>query len=457
MRADAGESLAAQVRDALTRTRARERLLVAVSGGADSIALLHLLRFGGAAGDATLLAVHFDHGMRPESHADAAWVRGVCAAWEVPLAAGASPRCLPGETAAREARWRFVLATAAELRVSAIVTAHHMDDQAETVLHRLARGTGLRGLGGIPPVRTVRIRGRTVELRRPLLEVRRGTLRAYCAAHRIGWREDPTNVLGGTPRNRIRALVLPRLEARRPGATVRLARIARLARALESVWEILLRDVTEAVVLERTPTRVTLAREVLLGYDPHVRTRVLRQELRRLGPLPGRTGTRAVDHFISSGTSGKDVTLSRGVQVRRERGRIVLQRTAPASPDRPLYIPGPDAGAGTAVLGGRAIRARWGPGPGPHGADTVVVDPTALTFPLELRAWRPGDRIQLGYGGKKLKKLFLERGIERGERDRLPVLADAGGRVVWIRGVVRAHGLGPAEGTPGFHITAADA
>ncbi|NLG62188.1 MAG: tRNA lysidine(34) synthetase TilS [Candidatus Cloacimonetes bacterium] len=437
----------------LARARARERVLLALSGGADSMALLHILRFGPAAlAPGRFLAAHFDHRMRPDSAADAAWVRGVCTAWEVPLVEGAAEVPPTGETSARVMRWDFLLEAARSTGAGVIVTAHHADDQAETVLHRVVRGTGLAGLAGIAPERTVRVGGRRVRIIRPLLGVRRDALRAYCVRHRVRWREDPTNLLPMTPRNVIRLHLLPALEAAAPGATERLVRLATLARAAEHAWDAALEDVRADVIRERGRDRIVLARQALLDYDPQVRRRVLRQELRRFGSVPGRAATEAVDAFVRSAASGKSMTLTGGLRVERDRDRIVVRRERYVPSDRPLEIPAPVAGSGVARIAGRRIAARWAPGSGPDGADTLHVDPTTLAFPLMLRRWRPGDRIRLRYGSKKLKKLFLERGLSRFERERRPVLADAAGRVLWVPGIARAHDIGPVEGAAGFHI-----
>src|SRR5690606_14356133 len=219
------------------------------------------------------------------------------------------------------------------------------------------------------------------------------------------------------------------LEAAAPGATARLVRIAALARTAEQAWDGVLRDVRRDLVLERSRNVIVLARQALLGYDPHVRSRVLRRELRRLGRVPGRSATAAVDAFVRAAASGRGMTLRGGIRVEREHDRILLRRSRPVPPDRPLRITAPVAGSGIARIGGRRIVAHWAPGRGQGGADTLDVDPSSLAFPLTLRAWQPGDRIRLAYGGKKLKKLFLERGIGRSERARTAVLADAAGRV----------------------------
>lgn len=394
--------------------------------------------------------------MRAESASDAAWVRGLCAAWEVPLHEGAAQAVPIGETAARVMRWAYLFEAARATDADVIVTAHHADDQAETVLHRVMRGTGTPGLAGIAPERTVRVGRRRIRIIRPLLGIRRDTLRAYCRRHGISWREDPTNLLAMTPRNLIRLRLLPALEAAAPGATARLVQIAELARTAEHAWHAALAEVRAHAVKERARGRIVLARQALLDYDPQIRRRVLRQELRRFGTVPGRAATDAADAFIRSAASGKDMRLAGGLRLERDRDRIVIRRDRTLPSDQPLQIEAPVAGSGLAQIGGRRVTARWAPDVAPGGeaggADTLHVDPTTIAFPLLLRRWRPGDRIRLHYGSKKLKKLFLEGGLGRFERLRTPVLVDAAGRVLWVPGIARAQDIGPVEGGPGFHI-----
>jgi tRNA(Ile)-lysidine synthase len=200
-------------------------VLVALSGGMDSVVLLHLLRF---AADARVTAAHFDHAMRPASDADARWVRGLCTAWGVPLVEARAAEPLRTENDARRARYRFLRDAQAVHNATHLATAHHADDQAETVLFRVLRGTGIAGLAGIPE----RGEGGLV---RPLLPFWRAELRAYARENGVRWRCDPTNSTLGPARNRIRHDLLPRIEKTlAPAARRSLVRLARLARAQET-------------------------------------------------------------------------------------------------------------------------------------------------------------------------------------------------------------------------------
>jgi tRNA(Ile)-lysidine synthase len=432
----------------------RRRLLVAVSGGLDSVVLLHLLRFGGAGRE--LRAAHFDHRMRPGSDGDAHWVRGLCRAWQVPCITDAAVSVPRSEAAARDQRYAFLHSAAAATGADTILTAHHADDQAETILFRLARGTGLGGLRGIP--------ARRGSIVRPLLPFARRELEAYALQVGLDWRTDPTNLEHRYARNRIRHVVLPALDAVSPGAAGRIAALAERAEEAEAAWGAIVADAVAGVLTARSDSGFELARDALLGYHPHVRARVLRLLLRRLGAAPDRAGTRAVMEFISSGGSGSGVEAGAGVRVEREFDRIVLRRVAPAEAPADAALAGavhiPAARTGSALLELDGVRrsVRWLPAPaaGSDAGESAGFDASSLRFPLVLRGWRPGDRIRLPYGSKKLKKLFGEMRLSREERSRTPVLAEGRDRVLWVVGRLRAVDAPPADPREILQITVCD-
>lgn len=425
-----------------------DTIVVAVSGGVDSLTLLHQLRFAAPELRLGLYAAHFDHRMRPESAADAEWLRGLCRAWEVPLHIGHAEAAPRTESEARAARYAFLEQVAETVAAQRIATAHHADDQAETVLFRLRRGTGLDGLAGIP----VR-RGRIV---RPLLQLRRADIERYAARHGLKHREDRTNLLRRFARNRIRLDLLPALEAEWPQIRSLLLRLAASAARANQCWEKRLAEIEERVITSEDTRLITLARPVLLGYHPEIRGRLVRRCLARLGATPGRAGTAALQAFINRGESGTSIDLKGGLRAEREFETIRLMRAAGATnwTNEPLSIEAPSPGSGQAVIGGQRYTVRWSLDAGNHSDDSVVLDPADLRFPLLVRPWQPGDRIRLPTGTKKLKKLFAEKRFGRTRRHSVPVLVDRNRDVLWVVGLARAAdriGLGS-----GLRITVTD-
>jgi tRNA(Ile)-lysidine synthase len=414
-------------------------VLVALSGGMDSVVLLHLLRFETGV---RVSAAHFDHAMRSGSAADARWVRGLCAAWGVPLAEGAAHEELRTEEDARRARYRFLREQQKHSGATHLATAHHADDQAETVLFRVLRGTGVAGLAGIPE--------KDGSLVRPLLPFWRAELRRYARENGVRWRPDPSNQTLGPARNQIRNDLIPRIESTlAPGAKKSLVRLARLARAREEEWDVLVRRATAECVRWEEEGAV-LVRGPLAAYDWPLAARVVRGVLRHFGVVPGRAGTRSALQFITSAPSGRTFRLPGGTHlVRAGFDAATVEPVKEAAPlDRALVIDGP-SGEGTMRVGGRELRVRWGSGEGEAFASSHL--------PLTARGWQPGDRMRTRAGTKKLKKLFLEARIPRHRRGLVPVLADAAGRVLWAAGIARAADAEPPPGAATITISITDA
>jgi tRNA(Ile)-lysidine synthase len=427
-----------------------DHLLVAVSGGLDSVVLLHLLRFHT---HQRITVAHYDHALRTTSAGDALWLRGLCVAWNVALHSARAATPPRSEADARAQRYDFLQRIADNVGATRILTAHHADDQAETVLFRIMRGTGIAGLAGV-----AQRRGNIV---RPLLPFTRAEIRAYARAHRLQWREDESNRDVRYARNRIRHDVLPLLERNAPGITRRIAALAADAGAAERASQAVIADVVQDVVIARHDAGFALARDRVLAYHPHVRARVMRHLVQRLGGRPDRAATRSLLAFAASGASGTGIELPGRLRLDRELDQLLLHRPdgAPARPDAPLPIPGTGPGQGELVAGGRRYAVRWGLAStqetGAQGA-AARFDPSSLRFPLTLRAWRAGDRIRLGYGSKKLKKLFLERRVARARRARTPVLTDEGGQVLWVTGYAQAAGTEAGPGADPFEIVVVD-
>jgi tRNA(Ile)-lysidine synthase len=409
--------------------RKHDHVMVALSGGVDSVVLLHLLKDSAEQLQIDLSAAHFDHAMRANSAEDAAWVAGLCTAWNIPLIRERATRPIYGETDARIERYRFLMAAMKQADANRIATGHQADDQVETVLFRLMRGTGLRGLAGIPIRRGVFIR--------PLLRFTKQELIAYAAAHDLNFRADATNEELNYARNRIRRNVLPALETVAPEARASILKMARHAARTEALWHWVLQHLDEEIVTAKDKRSVELARPKLLEYHPELRARIIRHYLRRFGVVPSAANTKNLVEFCENADSGSAVDVSGRVRVERAFDRIRIERAAFAAIDEQGVLIVGDQGSARLNIGDRMYDVEWKVDDvrrtGAEHFDAALLDQN-----LELRGWRKGDRIRLGYGTKKLKKLFAERRIPASQRASVPVLTDQSGRVLWVPGVARS-------------------
>ncbi|MCA1833211.1 MAG: tRNA lysidine(34) synthetase TilS [Actinomycetota bacterium] len=408
-----------------------ERVLVAVSGGPDSLALLLVLNELAPAWRLDLHLAHFDHRLRPNSGADAAYVARVArrlglpvttgSASPEPIAAGLSP-----EEAARDRRLGFLEAVADVVAADRIATGHTLDDQAETMLMRLLIGAGARGLGGIPPVR-----GRFV---RPLIDVGRGETEAYCRAKKFRPRRDPTNDDPAFLRNAIRNEALPFLASR---FNARLSEaLARAADALREEDILLDRLAADAIEIGEERQERTLSIEALNALPLALRRRAVRIAL---GAPVEMAHIEKVLDLCAAGRSGDTLNLPEGLNARLEYGSLLLGRApSQASPAEPvgLTVPGrtslPMWDAVATVWEQRETPTVW-----PDGKGTCVVDADTINAPLLIRTRRAGDRIApLGTKGTKtVADLLTEEKVPRHQRDRVPLLVSGDGNdVVWVVG-----------------------
>lgn len=418
------------------------RVLVGLSGGADSVAMLYLLRELEAGGDITIAGVaHFNHSLRAAAEEDEAFCRALAASLQLPFEAGrgdvralASAERRSLEDAARRARYAFLETVADRLCAEAIAIGHTRDDQAETFLLRLLRGAGPRGLAGIRPKS-----GRVI---RPLIEIARHEVRAYLAARELVFREDESNNDVTIPRNRVRRELLPVLEAFSPGVMDVLAREADIAREDEDFLSRAAVDLLPGIVLTDTHG-IALQAESLRALHPALGCRVVREALERAAPghFFGRDHIRAVLALAADppGAAGCAVSVP-GLDVRRAGSRLVLESAASgARPFEnsfhvPLSIPGEVSLPGWTVS---ASPASPNGGALVFSSGSVAVPASGLKLPLAVRSRRPGDRFRpLGMRGRgrKLQDFLVDRKVPRKERDTLPLVVDSDDRIVWVVG-----------------------
>ena len=463
-----------------------DRVGVAVSGGADSVALLRLLENIRAELGILLLVVHFNHGLRgEESEADAAFAGALASArgldfvserGEVLSAAAEHKWNL--EDAARRLRYSFFERIVRQGRATRVAVAHTEDDQAETVLAHLLRGTGLTGLAGIHPC--------VGSIVRPLLDERREDLRCYLRALGQTWREDATNLDTRRLRARMRSRLLPLLEQDfSPHVIKHLAGLAELAREEEEFWAALVEDRVQTLVTKRDETRSIAVRDLLWPLDlaagttssetgvprrPPKALRALTERLiRRLyeemsGGRQGLTAghVRQVIHLVSESESGHSVELPGGVVVDRVFSELVLARrggrgcAGEPSETETTYqhlVTLPERGE--AIVPVPELKRRfclkvidWSLAERDTSRENAALDRDRLDAPLVLRNWRQGDayRARGHREVQKLKRMFLARHVPRRDRASWPVLESAG-RVAWVRGMPPADEFSVGEGT----------
>lgn len=435
----------------LASTCEAEALVVGVSGGLDSMTLLFLLkrlaRRAERASPLRLQVVHVDHRMRAGSDADARWVARTCAGWNVPCQVRAAPAPVRSEAEGRELRYRLFEEARRQLDPGAwVTTAHTADDQAETVLFRAARGAGPHGLAGILPLRAPFVV-------RPLLSFRRRELAAFADRHGVPFREDPSNRDSRWTRNRLRRHVLPALEEAVPGATAALATLADTCRRQTAALDHLLDDRIEAASATDSrggpppPGGLSLDIDALRSLPDSLLALVLRRALARVGGRPGRAGTRELARFVREARSGRRTSVKGGVVVLASLGQLRLRpardRGEPPTPSA-VRIADRSRGEGDYQRGAHRVQVAWGPSP-PAGFPFVAcLSLPEVEFPLAVRPWRPGDRVSLPYGKKKVKKLLLEARIPADRRDGVPVLVGATGAVLWLPGLTNP----PKSSTP---------
>jgi tRNA(Ile)-lysidine synthase len=444
------------------------RLLVALSGGPDSVALTLIARELEARGELAIAGLaHLNHALRPEADADEAFCRALAVrlgvtfrSCTVDVRARANERRTSLEDAGRSARYEFLAASAAELGVDAIATGHTLDDQAETYLLRLVRGAGPRGLAGIYPVA-----GQVV---RPLIETRRAELKAYLVEREQESCEDATNRDLSFPRNRIRHELIPALERDySPNIVEVLAREAAIARADEEYLRAKAIDSAETIVLTSSCGRAAppaagsptceVDVEALEALHPAIAARVVQLALASVSDRfigfehvqrflafarGGSAGSQELPGRLRHGSGGLSLP---GVQALRRGDRIALVREQQEPFSNSFEIPLSIPGEVTLDRCGWAISAEA------VGADNTVGAPAfpesqglavrvqagRPVLPLSVRSRRRGDRFRpagLGGRGKKLQDFLVDRKVPREQRDWVPLVVDGDGRIVWIVG-----------------------
>ncbi len=373
-----------------------DHIICAVSGGADSVALLFAMYLLKDKLGVELSAAHFNHHLRgEESNRDEAFVRGFCERYDIPLHVSEGT-IVPGkkglEAAARDARYAFLRSLPGK-----IATAHTADDNAETVLMHLVRGTGLKGLGGIAPVN-----GNVI---RPMLSVQRQDVEDFCEEWCLSYITDSSNETDDFLRNRLRHHVMPLLKGENP-------------RFAENTSAMALRLRTDEEYLSQSAVEQPVDVEKLKALHPAVRSRVLERFLKESGVRePEGTHIAQLEALMYSDKPSARASFPGGVTVARNYG--ILEAVEWKLPMEPITLPCP----GEIRIPG--FRVTCVPaGEITNSTDIFTVLPQGE---ITLRSRESGDSIRLSGGTRTLKKLFIDRKIPASRRHHIPVLADEKG------------------------------
>ena len=453
--------------------RAGDRVAVAVSGGADSVALLHLLLELRAELGIVLSVAHVNHKLRgEESDHDQRFVERLAQQHGLELyacvAAVDSGNGSGIEAAARELRYAFFRELAREGRATKIATAHTLDDQAETVLLRIFRGTGIRGLSGIHPRIVFKDQGHAFgELVRPLLGFRRAALLEFLRERGQDWREDSSNRDIAFLRNRVRHRLLPMIaEDFGEAAIEHMSELAEIARAEEEYWEGGHPEVRIGTADPDAALRpaTSLQLETLLALPLAAQRRLVRSWL-EMNATDSRISFRLIEETLelARGTQGRKLELSARRSLRRGMNELLLESESSASqndavdyesPDYeyPLKLPGavdvPELSARVEALVVCASAV-------PEDERGQLLDPTRLPNEVLIRNWRPGDRFWPAHtaAAKKVKELLSDRHATGAGKKLWPVAVAEGCGLVWMRGfAVPAALRAPAGATKAIWI-----
>ncbi|MFQ5949467.1 MAG: tRNA lysidine(34) synthetase TilS [Nitrospiria bacterium] len=441
--------------------RSGDKVIVAVSGGADSVCLLHLLRSLSTRRPLSLHVAHLNHGLRPEAREEARFVEDLSKTWGIPMSSSersvlqfCKARHLSKQEGARAVRYQFLKEVAKDAGARWIALGHTADDQAETFLMRLLRGAGMRGLKGIPKMRE----GSII---RPLLEIRRNEILEELSRGKIPYIEDPSNRQPVYLRNRIRHALLPLLEQYNPNVKEAFCREAELLREEDDFIEQYLSEILSGLVIERDRRRVVFDISALQSLHPALQRRALRWGVDQIHP-----GLRGIGFYhietiltrITPGPTGHTYTLPHNMIVEKRYSRLLLKRAR--APDKKGGVPHSNGRSeinhaqtevplpqmrsqpvkAVVVLHDWGLRMKISLHQGPFLSFSPCVasfDFDKIILPLSIRRWRPGDRfIPRGMKGrrKKLQDFFVDTKIEKSERNRRPLLICSKG-ILWVIGL----------------------
>lgn len=443
---------------------AGDTVVVGVSGGVDSSALLHILwtlnqhyHYGWK-----LHAVHLNHRFRgEEARRDALYAQALCESlgvtfhlFERDVSLYMKQERLGAQEASREIRYELFREVAEQTGATKVAVAHHADDQVETILFRLLRGTGLHGLTGIPPRRW--LVPDTIEVVRPLLPVFRSDLERYCEQAGLAPREDSSNRSRKYKRNRLRLDILPLMAEINPRYREHILELAETVKMDEAYLMEMTKTQEKQVLIERSLNKVVISRKKFQNCDLALQRRLITLILSYLssGIEWSSQHVKAVLNVIESDIPSAALDLPKQLSVKRRYDQVHFLLDRPSEDAGSfcyeLKIPGTVDVAESGVAVHASLR-KTAPDWSRLSQYEAVFDADRMPGELIVRSRRPGDRIVLfgSQATKKLKELLIDAKVPKAYRDRLPVVA-AGDEIVWVPGLRRSATAVVNENTTGF-------
>ena len=419
--------------------RAGEHVLAGLSGGADSVCLLAVLDRLKPEMNLTISAAYLDHGLRPaETPEEIDFCRDLCGAFDISfhvrrldVLMHAKSEKMSKQESARELRYRALQEIAASVNAHRIAVGHHADDQAETILMRLFRGTGPSGLAGIPPVRK--------NIIRPLIDVERKHIEAFLDAEGIAFMVDSSNLRDDYMRNKLRHHVMPAIKSLNCDVIKTMSRTAEICRDEERYFDMQVTKMLMKMITRKTDREIELFITPMETMEPVILRRVLRRALDETRGLReiGLVHIEELMHLIRSGAAGDRIYLPGGRRAIKKYSTFLItanepKRIEPVSFNMTASVPIPEAGI---VLTSTLMpRGEWDGSFG-EAATTAFFDADKLSLPLMLRPRIAGDFFYpLGFGKrKKLQDFFVDAKVARDERDAIPLLV-SNDTIAWVVG-----------------------
>ena len=432
-----------------------DKMVVAVSGGADSVCLLHLLRKWGAARAVSLHVAHLNHSFRPEADQEARFVENLSSGWEIPFTSLKLPvpqlckeKGLSKQEGARAIRYQFLKEVAQSVGARWMALGHTADDQAETFLMRTLRGAGAQGLSAIPPMRE----GCII---RPLLKITRQEILSELSREDIPFMEDPSNLQPVYLRNRIRHELLPMLERYNPQIKEALCRETALLQDENDFIHQHLLSLIPGLNIRTTERSVLFDVAPLQSLHPALQRRLLRWGMAQLGIELKGIGFKHIETIRSKiipGPTGKRYPFPHSLKIEKKYSTLLFERAdktanpipirRPALPSVEIPLPEREgAASGIAVdLPPWELKLTLSLHSGPYPSFSPCMasfDFDRILLPLFIRSWQPGDYFMpSGMEGrrKKLQDFFVDTKIAKSERDQRPLLA-CSGEILWVVGL----------------------